>query len=179
VTLRDLVDEVGKDVVRFIMLTRKNDAPLDFDLTAVTEHSRENPVWYVQYAHARCNSVRRMVDQQLPDLDYGDAALKKADLSLLTEEAEIALIKQMASWPRAIEAAAEAHEPHRIAFFLYELASAFHAHWTRGKEEPALRFLVEEDADLTLARLALVRALQIVLASGLAIFGIEPVEEMR
>ena len=179
VTLRDLVDEVGKDVVRFIMLTRKNDAPLDFDLTAVTEQSRENPVWYVQYAHARCNSVRRMIETQMPDLDIGHEALESADLGLLTEDAEIALIRLMAGWPRLIESAAEAHEPHRIAFFLFDLASAFHSLWTRGKEEPGLRFIMEDDPQLTLARFALVRALQMVIASGLELFGIDPVEEMR
>ena len=179
VTLRDLVDEVGKDIVRFIMLTRKNDAPLDFDLTAVTEQSRDNPVWYVQYAHARCNSVRRMIASQMPDLDIESAALESANFERLTEETEIGLIKLMAGWPRMVEAAAEAHEPHRIAFYLFDLASAFHSHWTRGKEEPSLRFIVEEDPELTTARFALVRALQIVIASGLEVFGIEPVEEMR
>lgn len=179
VTLRDLVDEVGKDIVRFIMLTRKNDAALDFDLTAVTEHSRENPIWYVQYAHARCNSVRRMIESQMPDLNIGPDALERAEFERLTEEAELGLIKLMAGWPRMVEAAAEAHEPHRIAFYLFDLASAFHSHWTRGKEEPSLRFIVEEDPALTTARFALVRALQTVIASGLEVFGIEPVEEMR
>jgi arginyl-tRNA synthetase len=179
VTLRDLVDEVGKDVVRFIMLTRKNDAPLDFDLAAVTEQSRENPVWYVQYAHARCNSVRRMIETQMPDLDISHAAVETADLDRLTEDAEIALIRLMAGWPRLIESAAEAHEPHRIAFFLFDLASAFHSLWTRGKEDPGLRFIMEDDPQLTLARFALVRAFQMVIASGLELFGIDPVEEMR
>lgn len=179
VTLRDLVDEVGPDVVRFIMLTRKNDAPLDFDLTAVTEHSRDNPVWYVQYASARCHSVRRMAAAIFPDHDISRLALARTPISCLTDDAELGLIKMIASWPRQVEAAAEAHEPHRIAFFLYELASLFHGLWTKGKDVPALRFVIEEDKHLTMARLALVRAVETVIVSGLGIFGIEPVEEMR
>lgn len=179
VTLRNLVDEVGKDVVRFIMLTRKNDASLDFDLTAVTEQSRDNPVWYVQYAHARCNSIRRMVETQMPDLNISDKALANAALERLSDDSEIALMRLMASWPRMVEAAAEAHEPHRIAFYLSELASAFHSHWNRGKDDRGLRFIVEDDREVTVARFALVRAVQNVVASGLAVFGIEPVEEMR
>ncbi|MFL2688631.1 MAG: arginine--tRNA ligase [Alphaproteobacteria bacterium] len=179
VTLRNLVDEVGKDVVRFIMLTRKNDASLDFDLTAVTEQSRDNPVWYVQYAHARCNSIRRMVETQMPDLNIGDKALANAALERLSDDSELALMRLMASWPRMVEAAAEAHEPHRIAFYLSELASAFHSHWNRGKDDRGLRFIVEDDREVTVARFALVRAVQNVVASGLAVFGIEPVEEMR
>ena len=179
VTLRNLVDEVGKDVVRFIMLTRKNDASLDFDLTAVTEQSRDNPVWYVQYAHARCNSIRRMVETQMPDLNIGDKALANAALERLSDDSELALMRLMASWPRMVEAAAEAHEPHRIAFYLSELASAFHSHWNRGKDDRGLRFIVEDDREVTAARFALVRAVQNVVASGLAVFGIEPVEEMR
>ena len=179
VTLRDLVDEVGKDVVRFSMLTRKNDASLDFDLTAVTEQSRDNPVWYVQYAHARCNSIRRMVETQMPGLNIGDKALASAALDRLSDDSEIALMRLMAGWPRIVEAAAEAHEPHRIAFYLSELASAFHSHWNRGTDEPELRFIIEDDPEVTVARFALVRALQTVVASGLAVFGIEPVVEMR
>jgi len=179
VTLRDLVDEVGPDVVRFIMLTRKNDAPLDFDLTAVTEQSRDNPVWYVQYASARCHSVARMAAAAFPNHDMSGLALSDTPISSLTDEAELALIKMIASWPRQVEAAAEAHEPHRIAFFLYELAALFHGLWTKGKDIPALRFVIEEDRQLTMARLALVRGVETVIASGLGIFGIEPVEEMR
>jgi len=179
VTLRDLVDEVGKDVVRFIMLTRKNDASLDFDLTAVTEQSRDNPIWYVQYAHARCNSVRRMVEAQMPGLDIRDEALESAALERLSDDSEIALMRLMAGWPRMVEAAAEAHEPHRIAFYLSDVAAAFHSHWNRGKDEPGLRFIIEDDPEVTVARFALVRAFQTVVASGLAVFGIEPVEEMR
>lgn len=179
VTLRDLVDEVGPDVVRFIMLTRRNDAPLDFDLTAVTEQSRDNPVWYVQYASARCNSVRRMAAAAFPDHDISGVALADTPISCLTDEAELALIRMIASWPRQVEAAAEAHEPHRIAFYLYELAALFHGLWTKGKDVPALRFVVESDERLTMARLALVAGVETVIASGLGIFGIEPVEEMR
>ena len=179
VTLRDLVDEVGPDVVRFIMLTRRNDAPLDFDLTAVTEQSRENPVFYVQYAHARSHSVMRMTRETMPDLDISDGALRAAPLARLTDESEIGLIKAMGNWPRTVEAAAEAHEPHRIAFYLYDLASAFHALWTKGKDDVTLRFIVENDAELTLARLALVRALQTVIGAGLRILGVQPVEELR
>jgi len=179
VTLRDLVDEVGKDVVRFIMLTRRNDAGLDFDLTAVTEQSRENPVFYVQYAHARSHSVMRMTRDTMPGLDISDRALAAAPLTRLTDESEIGLIRTMGNWPRTVEAAAEAHEPHRIAFYLYDLASAFHALWTKGKDDVTLRFIVENDAELTLARLALVRAVQTVIGAGLRILGVQPVEELR
>ncbi len=179
VTLRDLVDEVGPDVVRFIMLTRRNDAPLDFDLKAVTEASRDNPVWYVQYASARCHSVRREAATTFPDRDMSGVALAEAPISCLTHEAELALIRMIASWPRQVEAAAEAHEPHRIAFFLYDLASLFHGWWTKGKEQPALRVVIEDNEELTMARIALVRGVETVIGCGLGIFGIEPVEEMR
>ena len=179
VTLRDLVDEVGPDVVRFIMLTRKNDAPLDFDLTAVTEQSRDNPVFYVQYAHARCSSVRRMAQAAFPNHDMSGVVLAKTPISCLTDESELALIKMIASWPRQVEAAAEAHEPHRIAFFLYDLAALFHGLWTKGKDTPSLRFVIDGNEELTMARLALVRGVETVIASGLGIFGIVPVEEMR
>ncbi len=180
VTLRDLVDEVGASVVRFIMLTRKNDAPLDFDLTVVREQSRDNPVFYVQYAHARCCSVARMALEALPDLDLSDAALRGADLESLRDESEINLLRAMANWPRIVEGAAESHEPHRIAYYLLDLAAAFHALWTKGsREDPSLRFVREDDPALTLARLALARGLRTVIASGLHIFGVEAVEEMR
>ncbi|MDH3231046.1 MAG: arginine--tRNA ligase [Alphaproteobacteria bacterium] len=179
VTLRDLVDEVGPEVVRFIMLTRRNDAPLDFDLAAVTAASRDNPVWYVQYASARCHSVRRMAAAAFPNHDMSLSVLARAPISCLTDEAELGLIKAVASWPRLIEAAAEAHEPHRIAFFLYDMAALFHGLWTKGKDDPSLRFVIEEDQELTMARQALVRGVETVIASGLGIFGIEPVEEMR
>ena len=175
VTLRDLIDEVGPGVVRFIMLTRSNDAPLDFDLTKVTEQSRDNPVFYVQYAHARCHSVARMASDAFPDLDQ--SAL--ADLGLLDDEAELALIKLLAQWPRTIVGAAQAHEPHRIAYYLYELAAAFHGLWTKGKEQTELRFIVESDLAQTQARLAMVGGVRTVIASGLELMGITPLEELR
>ncbi|MBO6784861.1 MAG: arginine--tRNA ligase, partial [Alphaproteobacteria bacterium] len=179
VTLRDLVEAVGKDVVRFIMLTRKNDAPLDFDLVKVREQSRDNPVFYVQYAHARCHSVARMAADAFPDADFGTAALRDADLDRLTDSDELALIRSLAAWPRTVEGAAEAHEPHRLAFYLYDLASAFHSLWSKAREEPGLRFVVSGDAELTRARMALVRAVQLVVASGLGVMGVTPVEELR
>jgi arginyl-tRNA synthetase len=165
---------VGKDVVRFIMLTRKNDAPLDFDLAKVTEQSRDNPVFYVQYAHARSRSVLRNAAADFPGLDS-----VAPDLHRLTDSGELALIKLMAGWPRVVESAAEAHEPHRIAFYLYDLAAAFHGLWNRGKEEASLRFLIADDRALTAARLVLIKAMALTIASGLGIFGVEPVEEMR
>ncbi|CAA7623716.1 arginine--tRNA ligase [Magnetospirillum sp. UT-4] len=179
VTLRDLVEAVGKDVVRFIMLTRKNDAHLDFDLDKVLEQSRDNPVFYVQYAHARCHSVLRHAADMWPTAPISGPALAAAPLARLTDPAELGLIKLLAGWPRLVESAAEAHEPHRVAFMLYDLAAAFHGLWNKGKDEARLRFLLEDDPDLSLARLALVRAVASVIASGLAVFGVEPVEEMR
>jgi arginyl-tRNA synthetase len=179
VTLREVVDEVGRGVVRFIMLTRKNDAPLDFDLQKVLEQSRDNPVFYVQYAHARARSVLRHAATELAGTDLSPAGLAAAPLACLTDPAEIGLIKLMAGWPRLVETAAEAHEPHRVAFYLYDLASAFHALWNRGNSEASLRFLQPDDRAATLARLALVQSLAFVIASGLGIIGVEPVEEMR
>jgi len=179
VTLREVIDEVGKDVVRFIMLTRKNDAPLDFDLTKVMEQSRDNPVFYVQYAHARARSVLRLAAAELPDLDQSLAALAAAPLARLTDSNELGLIKHLSLWPRLLEGAAEAYEPHRVAFYLYDLAAAFHGLWTKGKDEARLRFLVADDAEVTAARLALVQGTALVIAAGLSIFGVEPVEEMR
>jgi arginyl-tRNA synthetase len=179
VTLRDVIDEVGKDVVRFIMLTRKNDQHLDFDLARVTEQSKDNPVFYVQYAHARVHSVLRHAAEQFPGIDLDPKALARGPLARLTDPAELGLIKAMASWPRTVEGAAEAHEPHRLAFYLYDLASLFHVLWNKGKDDASLRFLSAEDEALTRARLALVRAAAIVIASGLRVFGVEPVEEMR
>ncbi len=178
VTLREVVDEVGKDAFRFIMLTRKNDQTLDFDFAKVTEQSKDNPVFYVQYAHARAASVMRHAAAQLPPARLGDAALAAAALDRLADPLELALIRLLASWPRIVEGAAEAHEPHRIAFFLQEVAAQFHLLWTKGKDEATLRFLIAADPDLTCARLALVRAVALVIASGLAVFGVEPVEEM-
>jgi arginyl-tRNA synthetase len=175
VTLRDLLDEVGPDVVRFTMLTRKNDAPFDFDLAKATEQSRDNPVWYVQYGHARSRSVMR----QASAAGIGVDGLDSTPLDRLADAGERALVRQIAQWPRLVEAAAQAHEPHRIAFYLYDLAAAFHAHWNRGRDEPSLRFIVEGDPELTRARLALVQAVGIVIGSGLKVFGVTPVEEMR
>jgi arginyl-tRNA synthetase len=179
VTIREVVDEIGKDVVRFIMLTRKNDAPLDFDFAKVTEQSKDNPVFYVQYAHARVHSVFRQASAAIPDLQLDDESLAGANLELLTDPGELTLIKTIAGWPRIVESAAEAHEPHRLAFYLNDTAAEFHAHWNRGKDEAGLRFVVDSDRELTLARLAMIRALALVIASGLEAFGVMPVEEMR
>jgi arginyl-tRNA synthetase len=174
-TLSDLLDEVGPDVVRFTMLTRKNDAAFDFDLVKATEQSRDNPVWYVQYGHARTRSVMRQAAAAGVAVD----GLDSAPFDRLGDAGELALVRLIAQWPRQIEAAALAHEPHRIAFFLYELAAAFHSHWTRGSKEPELKFVIEGDADLTRARLALVQAVGFVIGSGLKVFGVTPVDEMR
>ena len=179
VTLRDVVDEVGVDAVRFMMLFRKNDATLEFDLAKVIEQSRDNPVFYVQYAHARGKSVLRQAKAAFPDLDASAAALSQADLALLTDEGETGLAKLIAQYPRQIEAAAAAHEPHRVAFYLHDLASALHSHWNRGKDQPHLRFVNEERRDLTSARLALVASLTGVLASGLGVLGVSAPDEMR
>ena len=178
VTLREVLDQVGKDVFRFIMLTRRNDQTLDFDFAKVTEQSKDNPVFYVQYAHARAASVMRHAAEQFPEDDLSDAALAEAPLDRLSDPAELALIRQLAGWPRLVEGAAEAHEPHRIAFFLQEVAAQFHMLWNKGKDEATLRFIVGSDPALTRARLALVRGVAIVIASGLAVIGVEPVQEM-
>ncbi|MEW5422884.1 arginine--tRNA ligase [Amorphus sp. 3PC139-8] len=179
VTLRDLVDEVGPDAVRFMLLFRKADAPLDFDFKAVTEQSRENPVFYVQYAHARCASVLRQAREEMPDLDVSTPALVATPLARLDDPGELALIAKLAEWPRIVDAAAEAREPHRIAFYLHELASAFHGHWNRGKELPHLRFIKAEDSGFTQARLALVLATQTTLKVGLSVLGVSAPDEMR
>ncbi|MGE5546351.1 MAG: arginine--tRNA ligase [Solirubrobacterales bacterium] len=179
VTLRDLVEAVGRDVVRFIMLTRKNDAHLDFDLDKVLEQSRDNPVFYVQYAHARCHSVLRHAKTMWPEVEIDGPALAGGPLARLTDPAELGLIKALAGWPRLVESAAESHEPHRVAFYLYDLAAAFHGLWNKGKDEARLRFLLEDDREVSLARLGLIRAVTLVIASGLKVFGVEPVEEMR
>jgi arginyl-tRNA synthetase len=178
VTLREVVDEVGKDVFRFIMLTRRNDQALDFDFAKVTEQSRDNPVFYVQYAHARAASVMRHAAAEFAGENLTDTALAGADLALLSDPAELGLIRQLASWPRMVESAAEAHEPHRVAFYLQEVAAQFHLLWTKGRDEAQLRFIISGDPDLTRARLALVRGVAIVVASGLAVFGVTPAEEM-
>ncbi len=179
VTLREVVDEVGADAVRFMMLFRKNDAMLDFDLAKVIEQSKDNPVFYVQYAHARAKSIFRQAASTFAGIDLSGAALAQADLAVLRDEGELELIKMIAQYPRQIEAAAQAREPHRIAFFLHELASAFHSHWNRGKDSPQLRFVNEERGDLSKARLALVFSLTSVIASGLSILGVAAPDEMR
>lgn len=179
VTLREVVDEVGVDAVRFMMLFRKNDATLEFDLAKVIEQSRENPVFYVQYAHARACSVLRQASKAFPDFDASAQALASAQFDLLTDEGEGALLRLIAQYPRQIEAAAAAHEPHRIAFYVHELATAFHSHWNKGKDQPHLRFVNEERRYLTEARVALVVCLTRVLASGLAILGVSAPDEMR
>ncbi|MGF1606198.1 MAG: arginine--tRNA ligase [Rhodothalassiaceae bacterium] len=178
VTLREVVEEVGRDVVRFMMLTRKSDAGLDFDFEKVLEQSRDNPVFYVQYAHARAYSAFRKAAEILPDLACDDTALAAADLHRLTDGQDIALIQRLAQWPRLIEQAAEAQEPHRVAFFLYDLASDFHSLWNRGNDDPQRRFVLPDEPGLTLARLALVRATALTLASGLAVLGVTPLTEL-
>jgi len=183
VTLREVVEEVGRSAVRFDMLYRKNDALLDFDLAKVIEASRENPVFYVQYGHARGCSVFRNAREILPDVP-ADAAgraewLRHSPVDRLIDAGELGLLRKLALYPRTIEAAAAAHEPHRIAFYLYELASEFHAQWTAGKDLPHLRFIIQNDRETTMARLALVQGIVIVLASGLALLGVEAPEEMR
>ncbi|MBN8872718.1 MAG: arginine--tRNA ligase [Rhodospirillales bacterium] len=179
VTLRDLIDEVGRDAVRFTMLTRKADAQMEFDLDQAVAQTRDNPVFYVQYAHARCRSVLRAGGEMFGAAALAEAALAAVPLDSLAAEAELALIRRLAAWPRTVEAAALAREPHRIAFFLYELAGDFHMLWNRGKDDATLRFLQQDRPDETLARLALVAAAALVIRSGLAVMGVEPVEEMR
>ncbi|MFN4098993.1 MAG: arginine--tRNA ligase [Pararhodobacter sp.] len=176
VTLRDVVEMVGPDVTRFVMLTRKNDAALDFDFDKVTEQSRDNPVWYVQYANARIASVLRKAVEA--GLDVSDAALADADLSQLSHPAELALIRKLADWPRQVEIAARAHEPHRVAGYLGELAADLHGHWNKGNDEPSLRFVQDNTATMA-AKIALARAVGVVISAGLAILGVTPVEEMR
>jgi arginyl-tRNA synthetase len=171
VTLRDVVDEVGSDVVRFMMLFRKNEAPLDFDFAKVTEQSKDNPVFYVQYAHARtCSVLRNAVEEGIPD--------GVPDFSLLTDESELGLIRRIAEYPRLLEAAAQAHEPHRVAFYLFDLAGDFHALWNKGKDSPQLRFILKDEVKVSITRLAFLRAIRYVLANGLRILGVRPAEEM-
>jgi arginyl-tRNA synthetase len=183
VTLREVVDEVGKDPVRFMMLYRKNDAVLDFDLAKVIEQSRDNPVFYVQYGHARAQSVFRNAREVIPELPSDDAAraamLAAAPVDRLEDVGELALMRRLALYPRLIEAAAVAHEPHRVAFYLYDLASDFHAQWNRGKDASYLRFIIQNDPQMTMARLALVQGVVTVLASGLGLLGVEAPDEMR
>ena len=179
VTLREVVDEVGKDVVRFIMLTRGNEAPLDFDLARVTEQSKDNPVFYVQYAHARAYSLRRHAREAFADMKLDNESLASADLARLSNPDERQLIKTLAGWPRVVETAAAAFEPHRVAFYLSDVAAEFHALWNKGNDDERLRFVRSGDAALTSARLALAQAVATVIAAGLGVIGVEPVEEMR
>jgi arginyl-tRNA synthetase len=169
VTLRDVVDQVGADVTRFVMLTRKNDASLDFDFDKVLEQSKDNPVFYVQYAHARVCSVLRKA---------ADAGVVLTDTPKFDDPAEITLARKLADWPRQVEIAAKSHEPHRVAFYLYELASDFHALWNKGNDKPELRFL-QEDLNASSAKIALPRAVAVVISSGLGILGVTPAQEMR
>ncbi|MFV0299247.1 MAG: arginine--tRNA ligase [Hyphomicrobiaceae bacterium] len=179
VTLREVVDEVGRDPVRFMMLFRKNDATLDFDLAKVIEQTKDNPVFYVQMAHARAYSVFRNAKDAFPDKDFSLDALKAADLGCLDDKGELEIMRRLALWPRVVSGAARVHEPHRIAFYLHDLASLFHGHWTRGNDSPHLRFIQADNPDLTASRLAFVRACAQVIASGLSILGVEAPEEMR
>ena len=176
VMLRDLVEQVGPDVTRFVMLTRKNDAALDFDFQKVLEQSRENPVFYVQYAHARIKSVIRKAEAL--NVDTSDYALSEANLSSLTHASELSLIKKLAEWPRLVELSARLYEPHRLAFYLFDLSSELHSHWGKGGENPHLRFLQSDDMTITKSKIALARAVSIVISSGLAILGVQPAEKM-
>jgi arginyl-tRNA synthetase len=176
VTLRDVIDEVGPDVTRFMMLTRRNDAALDFDFAKALEQSKDNPVFYVQYAHARVASMRRMAAEQ--GMDASSGALAQADLRLLDHPAQLTLARKVGEWPRQVELAAAAQEPHRIAFFLYDLAGDFHGHYNMGRDEPALRVLQADDPAGNAARLALMHAVSVVIAAGLGILGVTPLDEM-
>jgi arginyl-tRNA synthetase len=177
VTLRDVVDQAGADVTRFMMLTRKNDVTLDFDFDKVLEQSKDNPVFYVQYANARVNSVLRKTRDA--GIQCDDATLAGADLTDIGHEAEINLARKIAEWPRLVEIAARYNEPHRIAFYLYELASEFHGLWNRGNEDHSLRFVQEGNVATTTAKIALVRAVSVVISAGMGILGVTPVDEMR
>lgn len=176
ITAREVIDEVGADVLRFIMLTRKNDAPLDFDLAKVIEQSKDNPIFYVQYAHARCSSVLRQAKEK--NISVAQNEISKVDLSLLTDESELELIRKIAAFPRIVEMAAVNFEPHRIAFYLQELAAEFHALWHKGSENPSLKFVIEDDLNVTKARICLVLAVKKIIATALDIFNIDAVEEM-
>ena len=179
VTLREVVDRVGKDVFRFVMLTRRNDQALDFDFAKAVEQSKDNPVFYVQYAHARAASVMRHAHDEFRTTELVPEVLAKARLDLLAERDEIALVRLLAQWPRVVEGAAEAHEPHRIAFYLHDVAASFHGLWSKGTSDARMRFIQSGARELTLARLALVQAVAFVVASGLAVFGVTPAAELR
>lgn len=178
VTLADVVEEVGVDATRFMLLYRRNDASMDFDFALVKEQTKDNPVFYVQYAHARAYSIFKTATRDLPSLDVSPAALAGADVTLIQSEAELDLVRVLAAWPRTVSAAAIAHEPHRIAFYVHELAAAFHSFWAKGKDDHSLRFVNAEDPKLTLARLALVDAVRQVLVNGLSILGVSAPEEL-
>lgn len=179
VTISDIVEQVGKDVFRFMMVSRKNDAHLEFDLAQVMAQSKDNPVFYVNYAYARVHSVKRMAKEAFPDIKLDRESLKKANFTHLRDQDELRLVQLLAGWPRQVEVAAEAHEPHRLTYYLYELAQQFHMLWNKGKEDTLLRFILPDNREVTLARLALLQALADVIASGLKIFGVSPQEEMR
>ncbi|MGE4351309.1 MAG: arginine--tRNA ligase [Bdellovibrionales bacterium] len=179
ITLREMVEQVGVGAVRFFMLTRAPESELEFDFAKVVEQTRDNPVFYVQYAHARCCSVLRNATNLIEGLDISPQALAALDLSAVNQPEEVALIRALANWPRAVEAAAMAQEPHRIAFFLMDLAGHFHSFWNKGNDKAALRFILPDNPELTKAKLALVKAVQTVLASGLAVMGCSALEEMR
>lgn len=179
VTLRDVVEEVGRDSVRFMMIYRKSSEPLDFDFAKVTEQSKDNPVFYVQYAHARCMSVFRQAKEAMPEVDISTIDLAAAVKEKISDPNELQIVAKLAEYPRVIEAAALSQEPHRIAFYLYDLASAFHGHWNKGKDSPELRFVNDKTRELTIARLGLVHAVASVLKSGLSITGTEAPDEMR
>ena len=179
VTLREVIDQVGKDVVRYIMLTRRNDAPLDFDFAAVTEQSRDNPVFYVQYAHARGCSLLRRAIEIMPNTTFNTHALSSSELDRLVEPEEIELIKILSFWPNVLESAALAKEPHRLTYYLHEVASAFHGIWSRGDKHASLRFIIANEPELSLARLALVKGVLTVISAGLSIIGVKPVEELK
>jgi arginyl-tRNA synthetase len=179
ITLREMVQEVGADSVRFTILTRDFATPFEFDFAKVKEQSKDNPVFYIQYAHARCCSVLRHGAEMFGAESVNIESLKKQDLAPIESEDEIALIRAFSQWPKVVEAAAQSREPHRISFYLYELASLFHALWNKGKDDSTLRFLIEDNVPLSRARLAMVKAMTLVLASGLAVIGVKPVEEMR
>lgn len=178
VTLADVVDEVGSDATRFMLLFRRNDAAMDFDFALVKEQTRDNPVFYVQYAHARAHSIFRTAQRDMPELDTSPAALAGAEIELLQSAADVELIRLLGAWPRMVAAAAIAHEPHRVAFYVHELAAAFHGFWAKGKDDLSLRFVNPSDPKLTLARLALVDAVRQVIRNGLAILGVTAPEEL-
>ena len=178
-TLRDVVDEVGRDPVRFMMLYRKNSEMLDFDFAKVTEQSKDNPVFYVQYAHARCHSVFRQAREAFPDRDIDSLDLAELVVDRIADPSELQLVAKLAEYPRILEAAAISQEPHRVAFYLYDVASAFHVHWNKGKDYEELRFVNHKNPELSMARLGLVKAVSSVLKSGLAITGTDAPLEMR